>query len=92
MSYLDNPLQSNIHLSQNGLDVLAALLCFVRDAAFNQGTCFIRGDLTRDEDLGPGNYSLGLRRALAPLFLICMHRVLYTGMRVRVVVGGAWGI
>jgi len=67
MSYLYNPFQSDVHLSQDSFDVLTALLRFVRDAAFNKGTRLVGGNLTRDEDLGPGDYSLGLRRALANL-------------------------
>jgi hypothetical protein len=60
LSYLYNSLETDIDFCQNGLDVLAALLSFIRDAAFNQGARLVSGDLARNEDLRTGDDSLGL--------------------------------
>jgi hypothetical protein len=55
---LDNPVHSNTRLGENTLDVLAAHLGLVRDAALDQVALGIGGDLTGDEDIGACNNGL----------------------------------
>ena len=44
-THLDNPVHSNTRLSEDALDVLAAHLGLVRDAALDQVALGIGGDL-----------------------------------------------
>jgi hypothetical protein len=59
-THLDNPVHSNTRLGENTLDVLAAHLGLVRDAALDQVALGIGGDLTGDEDIGACNNGLCL--------------------------------
>jgi hypothetical protein len=58
--YLNNPLHTHTNLRQYPLDILAALLRFIRDAAFNQRASIVGGDLARDVDLWARDDGLGL--------------------------------
>lgn len=58
--HLDDFLNGRVGFLQDGQDVLAALGGFVGDAAGDQGAGFVGGDLARDEDVGAGDYGLGL--------------------------------
>jgi hypothetical protein len=59
-THLNNPLNPDPSLGQYPLDVLAALLRLVCDAALDQVALVIGGDLARDEDLGACDDGLGL--------------------------------
>ena len=60
MTHLDDPVQAYTSLGEDSLDVLTALCCLVRDAAFNQLALVVCGDLAGDEDLGACDDGLGL--------------------------------
>jgi hypothetical protein len=59
-THLDNAVNADTSLLQDGDDVLAALCRLVRDAARDQLALVVGGDLARDEDLGAGDDGLAL--------------------------------
>lgn len=64
-THLDHPVEGNARLGEDTLDVLAAHLGLVRNAALNQVALCVGGDLARDEDAGAGDDGLRLRDASA---------------------------
>jgi len=69
---LDNPLNANTGFGEDSLDVLAAHLGLVGDAAFDQVALCVGGDLARDEDIGACDDGLGLGvfACVSPLSLL----------------------
>lgn len=59
-THLDDAVNTDTSLLENSNDVLAALCRLVCDAALDQGTGLVSGDLARDEDLRAGDDSLAL--------------------------------
>jgi hypothetical protein len=60
-TYLDNAVDADTSLLQDCNNVLAALCRLVGDAAGDQLTLVVGGDLSGDEDLGAGDNGLALR-------------------------------
>lgn len=58
--YLDDLVHADTCLGKNALDVLAAHLRLVCDAAFDQVAFCVCGDLAGDEDVGAGDDGLRL--------------------------------
>ena len=71
---LDNLLNGCVGLLQDGDDVLAALCGLVGDAALDQGTGLVRGDLAGDEDLGTGDDGLRLFWSQSCVFQVVVSR------------------
>lgn len=63
--YLDDPVDLDTRLGQYPHNVLAALLRLVRNAALDQITLSIGGDLAGDIDLRAGDDGLGLVKSSA---------------------------
>lgn len=63
-THLDNPIHANTRLGEYALDVLAAHLCLIRNASFDQVALGVGGDLARDEDIGACDDGLCLWSAL----------------------------
>jgi hypothetical protein len=63
--YLDDPVHGNCRLGKNSLDILAAHLGLIREAALNQVALAIRGDLARDVERSACNDGLGLIESIS---------------------------